>query len=589
MSINVYNLINDFKKILVTHFSSVCCPRCGALISPNATHCEYCEAPSPRVMTEKLVEKMETYLSSFLPAVQLKEAIKELKKLIPDIKNQAERLSNEIEENLREILVKKLDIVWKEARENVAARLMQVEDDITQLMYSIYNNLRTNPLKEIRFALTPQTDPKEVANIATTAEQNWNLTKIGVSESIIAEMETSASMRKTGDFLYRAGKFNEALKWYARALTAIMYPQSSPQNSETTPRYAIGEYIPFGALKLENYDVNFDGKQELIYIPSREIGGLNILGAVINKGGYQWPETRLKGIIIPLLGVFPDNKILFANWENPRLYDAKIVTNDGEPLTIKRSSETITVIPSYDFLCGDVDGDEETEIVALTYPAGIAIYKYNGECLEEVYKRVTGKICAGILADINGDGKNEIIIVSSNGQITAVSLETPSKTLISEGTITDPITCVISVGRILNEDADEIYITSQREGILQLTLHQDKLSIVRISSESPISLTIAKTRKESKPHLITLNYSLNGLNLSFFSVEEVLGVASISKLFEIPLYLPEPIEIKRGKNLCSGDIRTSRNIAKSLDIDNDSVDEFFFAFEKTLIGIDLKF
>ena len=576
MSTNIYNLINDFKKILVTHFSSVCCPRCGALISPNATHCEYCESPAPRIVTEKLIEKMEAYLSSFLPAVQLKEVIEELKRLIPHIRSQAERLSSEIEENLREILVKKTDTVWKEARENIAARLMQVEDDITQLMYSIYNNLRENPLKEIRFALTPQPDPKEIANIAITAEQNWSLTKIGVSESIIAEMETSTSMRKTGDFLYRAGKFDDALKWYARALTAIMYPQSSPQDSETTPRHAIGEYMPFGALKLENYDINFDGKQELIYIPSREIGGLNILGAVINKGGYQWPETKLKGIVIPIFGKFSDNRILFANWENPRLYDAKIVTKDGETLTIKRGSETSTVIPSYDFLYGDVDGDGETEIVALTYPAGITIYKYNGEYLEEIHRRITGKICTGILADINGDQRNEIIIVSNSGQVTMISLETPPKIIVSEGTITDPTTCIIGVGRILNENADEIYIASQQEGILQLTLQQDKLSIIRISNEPPISLTIAKTRKDDKPHLVTLNYSPNGLNLSFFSVEEVLGVTSISKLFETPLYLPEPIEIKRGKNLCSGDIRMSRNIAKSLDLDNDGVDELFF-------------
>jgi len=589
MTINIYSLINDFKKILVTHFSTVCCPRCGALISPNATHCEYCESPSPRIMTEKLVEKMETYLSSFLPAVQLKEVIEELKRLIPDIRNQAERLSSEIEENLREILVKRMDTVWKEARENIAARLMQVEDDITQLMYGIYNNLRINPLREIRFTLTPQADPKEMANIATTAEQNWSLTKIGVSESIIAEMETSTSMRKTGDFLYRAGKFDDALKWYARALTAIMYPQSSPQNSETTPRYAIGEYIPFGALKLENYDINFDEKQELIYIPSREIGGLNILGAVINKGGYQWPEVDLKGIVIPIFGKFSDNQILFANWENPRLYDAKIVTSDGEPLTIKRGSGTSTVVPSYDFLYGDVDGDEETEIIALTYPAGVIIYKYNGEYLEETYRRITGKICTGILADINGDGKNEIIIVNSNGQVTTISLETNPEIIVSEGTITDPTTCIISVGRILNENTDEIYITSQQEGILQLTLQQDKLSIIKLSREAPISLTIAKTHKNNKPYLITLNYSPNGLNLSFFSVEEVLGVASISKLFETPLHLPEPIEIKRGKNLCSGDIRISRNIAKGLDLDNDGVDELFFAFEKNLIGIDLKF
>jgi len=113
------------------------------------------------------------------------------------------------------------------------------------------------------------------------------------------------------------------------------------------------------------------------------------------------------------------------------------------------------------------------------------------------------------------------------------------------------------------------------------------VTVIRVDNSSPQAIVIGFIEKEK--YLISLNSTNMGYEISFYSLEEVMGVSSLSKKYSVPLYLPENFNISKARTICSGRVFDSRPIAISLDVDGDRVSEVFLGLDRLFIGFDLKF
>ncbi|MGQ4891317.1 MAG: hypothetical protein ACP6IP_02405 [Candidatus Njordarchaeia archaeon] len=591
MSTSNVRVINDFKKVLLSASMSICCPHCGAMIPPNADHCEFCGSPSPKFKLDKLVERLGDTFGNVLSAEEVAQAVREARELLPEIKRQAELMYREFEENSRDLLEKKIDEVVDEAVGKVSDRLMQLEEEITQLMIGVLNKVRLNSLNGFSVGLNQQVSAKDLNSFAVVSDETWNSVAQGVSPEIVAGFETSLSLRRVGDLLYRAGRYDDAIKWYSRAMLSIMYPPEGAIEG-SNPKYALGEFIPFGAVGFSVWDVDGDGENELIYIPSREIGSLKIVSSVINKGGVEWPSKvenfKRAGVFLPLFGKFGDTDRIFVHWRNVNMLDASFVSKNGEVISISKGNETFNSWSLLNVLVGDLDGDGLDEIIAFFHPAGVSILKHDNGVLKEVERFFVPKPCALNVCDLDGDNADEIVIIGVNGNIFLVDYDFKFGVKGLSESLSDVQHVSTTYGKLLDGKGHELYISSSSDGLLQLRYIDGEPQIVKIDNSAPVALTVASVGEDGN-YIVALKQVNGGYKLEFFSLEEVLGVSTLSKKFDIPVYLPENIKLERAKSFCSNLSFSSRPISASLDIDGDGVDELFFGLDKVFIGIDLKF
>jgi len=578
----LFSIINDAKKLLLANFSNFCCPECGALINPDDKICSYCGSPTVKMVSDRLLEKVENQISATIPAIQLKEVMIELRKLIPNMKKEFNNLVKEIEETGKKMLLERVNAIWKETRKNVSDRLMQIEEDVSQLVFGMLNKVRTAPLREVRILKTSSISA--LNTIATESDDNWRSVIEGIPENIVASFEMSSSIRKIADFLYRAGKFEDSIKWYSRLIMSSMFPKNEP-TEDTMPKYALGEYIPFGAFKLVKMDIDHDEKNEIIYIPSKETANLKITGIVVNKGGWIWPDFELNGIVIPLFTEGNVSKRLFAVWDNIDLLDARILDEEGmrtEILDI--NAERHSLIPAYDFIVGDVYGDHSQAIVAITVnPFGIRIFESDNDTLIEKDRLITGAVQNVILADIEGNNTS-IILINKLGKVIIYDPKS-RKVLRTEETIRNASQSFLFKAHLLKDKGEDIYISNGDE-IYQLSIKDNKPILIRIYEEHHIIAGCLNIKNEE--YLAVLQQKQKIPVISLFRVEELMGAKAVSKVGEIPLYIPNLTVLSVEPMNVNNKFSSRRNFL-NYDVDNDGADELFISLNKIFMGIDFKF
>ena len=562
------------------------------MIPPGSDRCEFCDQPSPKLVFDKVIEKMGDSFSTVLSAEEVSAAVREARELLPQIKRQAELMYREFEENSRYLLEQKIDEVVKEATGKIGERLMVLEEEITQLMLGVLNKVRLNAVNGFSVAVKSDASPSELNKVAVSSEEVWNSISMGVSPEIVAGFETSMSLRKIGDFLYRAGRYDDAVKWYSRTLLSIMFPPTGPEGEEGEPKHALGEFIPFGAVNFGVRDVDGDGKDELVYVPSREIGSLRVISSVINKGGIQWPleieGLTGEGVFLPLFGNFGEVDAVFVHWRDINLLDASFLDKNGETYQVVRDNEKFSSIGVYDVAIGDLDGDGVDEIVAFTYPTGVSIFKVYDKILREEARFFTPKPCGFDICDLDGDDSDEVVLIGANGAIFLIDYDFRFGVMGLKEKLSEVNKLSVTNGNLLNSTGKEVYISSERDGLLQLRYVDGKPIVVRIDNKSPLAFAIAKIGGNSR-YLVTLNQLDGSYGLEFYALEEMLGVSSLSKKFDTPLYLPEVVKLEKPKGLCSGANFHSKSISTALDVDGDGVDELFFGLDRLFLGVDLKF
>ncbi len=590
MSSTVFRIVNDIKKIMLSSSIS-CCPHCGALIPPGSNKCEYCDMHVPRVEMDKIIDKLEGSLSVSLAKDELDAVLREAKSLLPTIREQSKLLFDEIDQNFRNLVEQKVNEVVEKAVSDVSDKLLRIEEEVSQLMIGLMDKLRRNSLNSLNVAIVPNASASQLNEIARVSDEAWGTVSVGVNEFFIAGFESSISLRRIGDFLYRAGRFDEAVKWYSRSMLSIMSPPSTPSDEAPLPRYALAEFIPFGALKISVWDIDGDGRSELIYVPSKEIGGLKIHNSVLNLGGAQWPEG-LKivedGVSFPLVGKFSDDlNSVFLQWENVNFLDASIYSRSGDKIPVLSDGERLYSLPVYDASVGDLDGDGYQEIILFKYPSGIEILKYDNKSFKVLTRYFMGRVCTHIVADIDGNGLDEVVVVTNNGAIFIIKYRAKLSVIGLNGRLSDVNRVTMTQGSLMEAGKKEVYILGPGDGILQLREMDGNFNLVKIDEKSPISIATARIRGDE--YIVSLDKSVEGYMLSFYSLEEVLGVASMTKQFEIPVYLPEQRELRSGGSNCNRNYFASRSISIGLDVEGDGVDEIFMGLDKLFIGIDLKF
>lgn len=584
LSSKTLKLIDDLRKQLVAYYSAVCCPHCGALISPDADKCEYCGSTAPRILLERIIRKLEKSLEQIYPIEEVREIIDELNRLAPQIKDQVIRVIRETEEMGRSLLLNQIEKLWSEARENLRSRLLQIEDDVNGLIMTILEQFRSMPRNQMELVRSPNTT--NLVTIAEKSEKMWNLIpNLGIPPEIIGQFQVPSAMRHVADFLYRGRRFEEAIKWYSRALTSIMYPPSEPVKPGAIPRYSIAEYIPFGAFYLGAYDVDKDNIKEIIYVPSRELGGLRLPSLLLTKGGVIWPRFVREGIVNPLLGKFDDHDYLLAVWPESSWLDAKILSPNNNQITIKTKNETTNIISSYGFIVADYDGDGKKEIVSLAHrPPGVGFYRFIEDYLVEEGKIMTGQIYDGIAADVNGDGHEEIIVVNKSGDLIIVDGFDMKFERISEK-ISYPESIMFCKARLSNGSEDVFFST--HDGVFHLGYEDESYSVIKLTDESPVS--ISSVTIGSKGYLVLINRKIDGIFAELYTINEILGVKALSKVAEIPMGLHEIPKLERAKYDSSWNIGFSKNISIASDVDRDDAEELFIGLNGVTLAIDFRF
>ena len=526
---------------------------------------------------------------SIHPAEDIRDVLVEIQRMAPQIKEEIVKVFREIEDIGRNLLLKQVEKVWTETREDLRSRLVQIEDDINGLIYTIIQNLKNVPLQQINInAETIEKNPETISQVVKTSENLWHLvTEIPVD--IVSMGQVPSAMREFGNYLYRAQRFDDAIKWYSRALTATMYPPSAPSNEQNLPEYGILEHLPFGAFYMTSHDVDDDNQREIIYVPSRELGAIKVSSIIINKGGIPWPKLQnLKGISVPLVGNFENSKYLIANWSSPLLLDCKFYSPEKENIPIIRGDDRSYSVATYGVESADINGDKFSELIIFTYrPAGISVYKLKDNNLEELGTIMLGQVCNYVIADIDGDESNEIITVNKNGQISIIEMRKEAGLQIRRipEKLSNPLGVMFTKGRF--ESSKDSVFLSCNDGIFEIAYGENEYNAIRLSNKRAFAIGTIKVK--DTPYLFVLTSKNGALMGELYTLSEVLGVKSLKKVKEIPIATYEPIRLEPSSGMCSPTFCHSRNYVISEDIDGDNATELFIGLDKIVISIDFRF
>lgn len=576
-------VIHELKKIILSQALTNCCPHCGALIPLGAERCEYCEMPTPKRTLENILRTGGGALVNIISVSELQELVEETRDLLPQIKNQAEVIFRDLEEKARLVAERKIEEVVNEATGRIKERLMRLEAEISHFFISTLSNVRSSALNGIALAVPLSIQKSGIEEYAKLSDESWSSVLEGFPASILGALESSASLRRLGDLLYRASRYDDAIKWYSRAILSIMNP---PVSIKGDPKFALGEFIPFGSFSLSL--VGFNSDLDVVYSPSKEYGRLGVSNVVLTKGGYSWDPVSNQDSYVSrvIYGSFVEFDKLIASWPYRGLCDVSIFDPLGRRVHFSRGGERTPFISSYYLDAGDFDGDGVSEILSVNYPGGVSLFKPVGRELVELGKFSFGKVCGYSIGDIDGDGSDELVLVSMRGDVRVLKYVISEMRIIYSDEINIDEGIQIVKSNLLSDSMGEEFYLSNNKEVFLLRKFRNEIHLTRIS-DSP-GIAIFPLRVNERKYIGALRRVEGKYLVDLYSVEKILDVLSLDKKISIPIYFQGDPNLNHPPTLCR--VELGRSIFNYIvhDADSDGVDEVFLGLDGVTIALDFQ-
>ena len=565
------------RKILLAVYPLRCCPYCGArLIESKDNKCSACGS---EVSEQFIRDLARVYVERVLygTGVSVDEAAATMRKVsVWDIGRRFTIVVDSIE---KKIFARYRERILEAKKSGDTDKMREIANEIRRIKENIIKKLQEIQYAQIRAASTNKIEDLEKAYKLFEAFKR-ELAQYIDPESLGAYMIPEFTL-KVADKLYRASRFNDAMKWYGATLTSNLFPESPPKGG--LPLYVTATYIPFGSIFLESYDVDYDGINELFYVPSREIGGLEIPCAVINESGITWSPLGGYNILLPRFGDFGRYHMIIFAWESQRLVDAKVLGPNGDEIRIISDGDTYYSLPIISAKIFDVDGDGFHEILAAGIRGQFYLLKFDGETIR-LRNIAIGNMVDYSYARFSFGGR--IIILTYDGRLLEINPETCDIRLILSG-VENPDYAVLNVGDFDNDGSDEIYVNTLT-GVLRVHYSGEKFLWTKFYDGNALGCFAFDVDQDSVNEIIIAELKERGVSMHVHKLKEFLGDKTLEKEKSYYVELIGGGMLKRAK-IDYGNVFMSRPNFLVSDIDGDGSPEVFIGLDRFFVSLDFKY
>ena len=565
-----------FRKLALSFYTLPCCPYCGArLVEMKSNICSSCGMEISSSLIRGLMRAyMVKKISANVMAPKIEQNIMGI-----DLSSVSLKLSRVMDAIERKIFAKYKEEIERAKDKKDVAALRETAKEIRAIKEKIMAYLRDIQTKQINAVMTDDLSALEEAYRALSNFKK-ELSQY-VDPEILGAYVIPQFTLKIAEKYYLASRFNDAIRWYGAALTANLFPESSPNGRK--PLYISGSFIPFGAIFLESNDVDFDGIVEIFYVPSREAEGMDVPCSIINEMGNVWAPYKGYEALVPRFGRFGTIGMIVVGWESVRMVDAKILNVDGNDVRIVHDGDTYYTLPAYQVKVFDVDADGYDEVIITSTRGRMFLMKHTGNGFE-ANSIVTGNV-VDFAVGVFPDG-NKIIALTVDGRLVMVDPKNIDMDLILRG-IADPLSAIITVGDLDNDGVDEIYVNSS-EGTLKVLISDGEFKHSKIHQGNILGCYVDDIDGDNRNELILMELVENGIKADIYELKEFLDMRTFNKVGSLPVSLGYNGVLRRSRIDFASPFY-SRMIFEAIDVDGDGVKEVFIGLDKVLVSLDLKY
>ncbi len=566
------------KKILLSVYPLRCCPYCGARITESKNNmCSACGSEISerfiRDLARVYVEK--TLRGTSISPTELNRAVSNVS--LVDISNRFTSIMDSIERKIFSLYREK---IFDAKKSRNIEELRRISSEIREIKSRIFTKINEMQNAQIR-AITTNTI-EDIERAYKIFEEFRNEIARYMDPKVIGLYVIPEFSYLIADRLYKAMRFNDAVQWYGTTITANLFPESRPDVGKL-PLYMTATSIPFGALFLESYDIDYDGIREIFYVPSREVGGLEIPCSIINEIGIVWQPFKGYDILVPKFGRFGDYSMLILAWESDRLADAKILNMDGEEMRIRYGDDTYYSIPVISARVLDVDGDGMHELLITSLRGRFFILKMRDDYLEANCLTM-GNIVDCAMANM-ADG-SRLIVLSQNGRLLEVDPATLDIDLLLRG-IEGAEYSSMATGDLDGDGIDEIYLSTPG-GVFRIGHRDGDIVHSKIQGGNTLGVAIWDINSDRQKELVIFELKERGIIASIHVTKEFLGGKTLDAVKSYYAEIRHMESLKRARfNFIN--IFNSRPYFLVSDADGDHSPEIFIGLEKCLVSIDMKY
>ncbi len=565
---------STIRKIMLSVYPLRCCPYCGArLVGTKNGRCEACGSEISEQLMRDLVR---VYIERQIYGGRVDTGIVKETIHAVDLGEVSQRVYEIIGHIERKLFARYRDDIRVAREKKDAEKLREIYNEIRRLKDEIFKKLQELQYLQVTAVMSKRLEDLDKAYRALEKFRQELAQYIDpevLGMYVIPEFPLIVAER-----LYEAMEYEKATRWYGLALTARLFPGSQPKRD--LPSYVAAGYIPLGAIFLDAFDMDYDGIDEVIFVPSREIGGLTIPCSIINESGVVWSGYEKYDIVLPKYGRFGGFQMLLFAWESAKMLDAKILDSDGREVRVELDGDTLYALPLY-LVKAYPMGHGEYEILAAGTRGRVFILR-GAENRLVAKSFVVGNVVDLTVASM--DRGNRIIVLTVDGRLVEIDPESYDVGAIVRD-IPNAESATISTGDIDGDGYDEIFVSTV-EGVIRVVSVNGEYRHAKIYHEESICSVINDVDGDGENELLIIGIDGESLSIHINKMREFIGM----KTFECVRSYAVRFNRRIGRARITMDKPFySRPIFLSVDADGDGSKEIFVGLDRFLVSLDFRY
>ncbi len=559
------------KKMLISALPLKCCPFCGArLIDSRGGVCSACGSHIPEGLIRAMLYAQAT---KAMREAMAPIGMRDIASMMADAADKVSTIMSSIERRIYARFKERLEEAGRKDDKAETTRIMEemrsikarALERLQQVQQAQLAALTSGSVEDMEKAFRElETAKKELADY--------------VDPEVLSLYVIPEFSLRVAEKYYQASRFEEAIKWYGLTIASALFPETKKQ--ELPVALSLG-YIPFGAIFLGSYDVDYDGIPELFYVPSRELAGLRAACVVINEMGTTWEPVKGYEMLLPLFGDFLESTAVLVAWKNSRLLDAKFFDLTNREMRIRYHGETMFSLPIIMAKAWDVDGDGIYEIIASSTRGRLLILRPADGALN------AESITIGSIIDMvfGRFGKRRALIaLTIDGRLALLDPLDMEIRLLATG-IEDASSATLYAGDLDGDLSDEIYVATV-SGLIRIVERDGEFTQTTLLRENVLGCGIWDIDGDGAKELIVASMRNGGIGIHIYGLKKFLDVETLEEKAFLPAGLQRPV---RRAHMSMDTPFFSRPIILVDDVDGDGSCEIFIGLERALMAIDMRY